>query len=86
MQVEETLSPPIAYVKEWIFIGLQNVWLLLANNFLVSSPTINDYFQMMHTILGKFSEFKMLSITMPSSSSSPITMFSTGLSFYSTKT
>ena len=64
MFVEETLSP-IAYITEWTFIGIYSNY----NDFFLLTifQTINDYFQMMHTVLGRFSKFKMLSIPIPSS-------------------
>ena len=60
--------------------------LLFVNNFPVKFSSINDYFQMMHIVRGRFSEFKMVSISIPSSSSSSITTFSAGLFFYCMKT
>ena len=66
MLVEETLSP-IAYVTSGFF--------LLIIFWYSKLSSISDCFQMMHTVLAKFSNFKMLSISIPSNSSTSNNFF-----------
>ena len=44
---------PVAYVTEWTFKGLQNVWLLLYGNTSNELTYINDYFQIPTFLIDK---------------------------------
>ena len=71
MLVEETPSP-IAYVTEWTFIGLYSVWLLFGKFLSSKLSSINNFFQMMNTVLSRLSKFEIIAVSIPSSSSSYI--------------
>ena len=40
----EKMFLPVAYVTEWTFIGLWNVWLILYGNISSELSYMNDYF------------------------------------------
>ena len=80
---------PIAFVTESTSIYLQNNRLLLSANISSKLSTINKYFKDSHILhrwtLVEFSKFPISSISIPSSSSSTITILTEGF-FSSIKT